>query len=188
MSLPQNRGDEKGRAHHAMGGASLRKMNRDLDPLLGSRRQRIAWKGGSKWIRSTLKRRPWALWIDRRKAVIVFLDGVDEETRVIQSNVKRYVRSSGGSRSKSPYGPQDVSAEVKRERKYAEYVGRYYDEVIASIRDAESILIFGPGEAKAEFRKALGAKRLGERIAGFETVDKMSDRQMAAKVRQYFLE
>ena len=62
----------------------------------------------------------------------------------------------------------------------------YYDAVIASVGGAESILIFGPGEAKGELKKRLEKNRLGGRIAGVGTVDKMTDRQIAAKVRQYF--
>jgi len=58
--------------------------------------------------------------------------------------------------------------------------------VIASIRDAESILIFGPGEAKGELKKRLEGDKLGGRIVSIETVDKMTDRQIAAKVRQHF--
>jgi len=64
----------------------------------------------------------------------------------------------------------------------------YYDAVIACIGDAESILIFGPGEAKGELTKRLKRSDLGGRIAGVETVDKMTDRQIAAKVRQHFAE
>jgi hypothetical protein len=62
----------------------------------------------------------------------------------------------------------------------------YYDAVIASIRDAESILIFGPGEAKGELKKRLEKQDLGGRIVGIETTDRMTDRQIASKVRRYF--
>jgi ABC-type branched-subunit amino acid transport system substrate-binding protein len=58
--------------------------------------------------------------------------------------------------------------------------------VIASIRDAEAILIFGPGDAKGELKKRLKRNNLSGRIAGLETVDTMTDRQIAAKVRKYF--
>jgi hypothetical protein len=58
--------------------------------------------------------------------------------------------------------------------------------VIACIREADSILIFGPGEAKGEPMERLKRNKLGGRIAAIETVDKMTDRQIAAKVRAYF--
>jgi hypothetical protein len=44
--------------------------------------------------------------------------------------------------------------------------------------------LFRPGEAKGEIKKRLESKELGGRIIGVETVDKMTDRQIAAKVRQ----
>jgi hypothetical protein len=55
------------------------------------------------------------------------------------------------------------------------------------LRDADSILIFGSGEAKQEFRKRLEKdKKLGDRIVDVLTTDKMTDPQIAAKVREYF--
>ena len=54
------------------------------------------------------------------------------------------------------------------------------------IRGAECILLLGPGEAKIELKHHLEREGLGERIVGVDTVDKMTDRQIAAKVRQYF--
>jgi hypothetical protein len=81
-----------------------------------------------------------------------------------------------------------VPADDSRQRAYTGHLNIYYDAVIASIRDAESILIFGPGEAKGEMKKRLEGLNLGERIVGVETVDKMTDRQIAAKVRQRFAE
>jgi hypothetical protein len=60
--------------------------------------------------------------------------------------------------------------------------------VIVAVREAESILIFGPGKAKDELRKRLETNDLGGRIVGVETVDKLTDRQIAAKVRRRFEE
>jgi hypothetical protein len=67
------------------------------------------------------------------------------------------------------------------------HLNSYYDEVISCIRDAESILIFGPGEAKGELKKRLEKDNLGGCIVGIETSDKMTDPQIVAKVRAHFL-
>jgi hypothetical protein len=40
---------------------------------------------------------------------------------------------------------------------------------------------------KGELKKHLEHQKLGERIVGIETVNKMTDPQIAAKVRQHFL-
>jgi hypothetical protein len=62
----------------------------------------------------------------------------------------------------------------------------YYDAVIQAVHDVQSILIFGPGEAKGEFKKRLEKNKFGGRIAAVEPADKMTDPQIAAKVRGYF--
>ena len=69
---------------------------------------------------------------------------------------------------------------------YAEY-DLFEPCLISCIRDAESILIFGPGEAKGELKKHLEIEGLGGRIVGVETVGEMTDGQIAAKARQHFL-
>ena len=48
------------------------------------------------------------------------------------------------------------------------------------------MLIFGPGEARGELRARLEHAGLAPRIVGVDTVDKMTDRQVAAKVREHF--
>jgi hypothetical protein len=128
------------------------------------------------------------LWIDHEKAIVVFIENHKETIQVIESNVERRVRFSGGSRTATPYGPQDVASEGKRDERYRHHLDAYYSEVIRAIRDADSILIFGPGEAKGELKKAIeNSRELGRRIKGVEPADKMTQRQIAAKVRDYFV-
>jgi stalled ribosome rescue protein Dom34 len=124
------------------------------------------------------------LWIDHRKAVILTVSGDGEATRIIESNVEKHVRYSGGAGSGTSHESRPGTGEDTRERHFEGQLAKYYDEVIAEIRNAEAILIFGPGEAKGELRKRLEHDGLGARIVGVETVDKMTDRQIAAKVRE----
>jgi hypothetical protein len=120
------------------------------------------------------------LWIDHGKAVIVIVSDKGEKTKQLESGMEKHVRFSGGSRSEQGGG------EDQQDRQFTGHLNTYYDAVIAHLRDAESILLFGPGEAKGELEKRLANKGLGGRIVGIETVDKMTDRQIAAKVRQHF--
>jgi hypothetical protein len=126
------------------------------------------------------------LWIDHRKAVIAIVSAEGEETMEVRSNVEKQPGRLAGVRSTTPYEAQQVQADDSREREFTGHLNHYYDEVIAAIRDAESILLFGPGEAKGELRKRLEKDKLGGHIIAIETVDKMTDRQITAKVREYF--
>ncbi len=126
------------------------------------------------------------LWIDHRKASILAITEKGEEKKEIVSDVEKQLRRSGDSPLKGSYESSQVPADDSRQRYFTGELNTYYDEVIASIRDAESILIFGPGEAKDELKKRLESNNLGRRIVGIETVDKMTDNQIAAKIRQHF--
>ena len=118
------------------------------------------------------------IWIDHRKSVVVRLRDEDEEILELTSHMEKHVRYSGGA-AKS-------SGEDQRDMRFTGHLNTYYDKVVSFIRNADSILILGPGEAKVELKTRLEKEALGGRIAGIETVDKMTDRQLAAKVRQYF--
>ncbi|MFH0782258.1 MAG: hypothetical protein V2B20_09955 [Pseudomonadota bacterium] len=126
------------------------------------------------------------LWIDRRKAVIVIISGNLEETLEIKSHVDKQPGRFEGSRSTTPYEAQMVPADDSRERKFTGQLDQYYAEVIAAIGTAESILIFGPAEAKGELKTHLDHANIGKTIIAVETTDNMTDRQIASKIRDYF--
>ncbi len=123
-------------------------------------------------------KRKVGIWVDHRKTVIVSVTDKGEETSLIRSDMEKHIRYSDS--------PQEDSAEDQRDKRFTGHLNKYYDDIISCIRDAEAILIFGPGEAKGELEKRLESEALSGRIVGIETVDKMTDRQIAAKVRQYF--
>lgn len=131
-------------------------------------------------------KRTVGLWIDHRKARVVAITDKGEEIKLIISSVEKQPGRFVGIRSTTSYESQLVPSDDSRQRKLTGHLNIYYDAVIACIRDAESIMIFGPGEAKGELQKRIKRAKLRGRIVSFETSDKMTDRQISAKVRQYF--
>jgi hypothetical protein len=126
------------------------------------------------------------LWIDHRKAVILTITEAGEEIKYIISKVEKQLRRSGRSPITGPFESRQVPASDSRQRSFTGHLNIYYDAVIACIRNAESILIFGPGEAKGELKKRLEGHKLGRLIVKIETTDKMTDRQITEKVHQFF--
>jgi hypothetical protein len=127
------------------------------------------------------------VWIDHEKAFIVRKYFDDEDSFCLESGVEGSFRLSGGSRSPTLYGPQDVASEKKIERRRSHHLYQYYQEVIKKIRNADRIMIFGPGEAKFELEKEMKTiKELNSKIIGIETTDKMTERQIVAKVKKFF--
>jgi len=123
-------------------------------------------------------KRKVGLWIDHKKAVIFSLSDEGAEIKRISTELEEPVRFSSVAK--------EESVEDQRDKRFC-YLNNYYNEVILYIRNAESILIFGPGEAKRELKEKLENEKLLGNIVGIETVDAMTDNQIVAKVRQRFL-
>lgn len=126
------------------------------------------------------------LWIDHAKTVIVRLTDKGEEIERIASNVDRQPRRADGALPGAPIAREPKPPDDIHERDYIGHLNVYYDQVISHLRNADAVLIFGPGEAKGELKKRMESGRLGDRIVGVETTDKMTDRQIAEKVRLRF--
>ncbi len=131
-------------------------------------------------------KREVGLWIDHHKTVMVTVMNEKDETREIRSNVEKYIRLSGGSAPKKPNLSRMSNAEDVGDRRFGNHLSEYYDGVISLLRTADSIWIFGPGEAKVELKKRLDHEEINGRIINIETADKMTDRQIAAKVRLHY--
>ena len=125
------------------------------------------------------------LWIDHREAIIVMLSAKKPETLRIKSNVEKQLRRAGEP-AEGSFPAQAVPRDDSREREYQGDLARYYDEVLSHLRAADEILIFGPGEAKAELKQRMGKEKGNSRILAVETVDKMTEPQIVAHVREHF--
>jgi hypothetical protein len=126
------------------------------------------------------------LWIDHRQAIVVVVSDSGEEIKQISSHAEKQLRRAGSRPLQGNFEAQKVPADDSRQRVFTAELNTFYDEVIDCIRDAESVLIMGPGVAKDELKVRLEENNLGDRVGGIETVENMTDPQIAAKVRQYF--
>jgi hypothetical protein len=126
------------------------------------------------------------VWIDHKQAIVVLLTDAGQELKKIAFDIGQPTLPAASSRGKHKFKPNDFVAEDRLERKVENDRKSYYDDVIASIKGADSLLILGPGEAKGEFNKRLTAKKVRGVVVALETADKMTDRQLISKVQQSF--
>jgi hypothetical protein len=126
------------------------------------------------------------LWIDHRKAVVVTFQDRIEKMQEISSDIESHMQSSNIQDSGDQNSSHQSGGEDVRDRHFGDHLENYYDRVISFIKNADSIWIFGPGEAKVELENRLKVKNLGARIVGIATVDKMTYPQISAKARDYF--
>ena len=140
--------------------------------------------GGQQTGNQTLK--CGGVWLDHRKAIIVGLTRDGVETAEILSGVEKHPERAGDSPLKGPHEARQVPRDDRRQYALTGELNAYYDSVIAALADFGRVLILGPGEAKGELQARLVHRKLADRIAAIETEDKMSEPQIAAKVRSYF--
>ena len=117
------------------------------------------------------------LWIDHRKAVIVLITDEGEEVKKITSNMEKHVRFAG----------EDGQGEDVRDVNLG---------TISITSTTKSSLLFvmqtpsrylARARQKVSWKNVLRTKGLKARILAIETVDKMTNSQISAKVREHFL-
>ena len=124
------------------------------------------------------------LWIDHKQAYIIWYE--QDRIEVILSNIEPPAHFSGGTQLGGKQN-QKGDLELRKNDRYRTQLTKYYQQVIAKLKDVDSIFIMGPGGAKIEFEKALKKhKDMQNRLLKSETADKMTMNQMIAHVRQFY--
>lgn len=126
------------------------------------------------------------IWLDREQAVVVSLKNGKQEIQTVESDVEPY-HVKGGSRSKTPYGPQDAVSEQKMLNRRNQQMSQYFDVIKKSVQGAEKLFVFGPGETKLGLEKSIRDDHLFRGVPlTVETADSMTQNQKAARVRDFF--
>jgi len=124
------------------------------------------------------------IWIDHRTAVVVTIEDGQESIKTIEGTADRQPKAAGRSGNPTKWGPQATINEHRVAENYRLHVVNFYKDVIKSIGKADQLLIMGPAQAKLEFveevEKVADLRAVPRKV---ETVDKMTDPQVAAKVR-----
>lgn len=124
------------------------------------------------------------LWIDHKQAYAIWSN--DGTIQVIPSHIEPPAHSSGGTQLGGKLN-QKGDVELHHNDRFRLQLNKYYQQVISALKEADSILIMGPGQAKIELEKAIKKhKSLQKRILKVETRDKMTKNQMIAYVRKFY--
>ena len=133
-------------------------------------------------------KRTAGLWIDHRKAFVVTLTDNGAETLQILSGVDKQRGRMDGVRLNEKFESHKVAADDRQQRDYGGHMDAFYRNVMDKIKGSGSILLMGPGEAKGEFKKFMDRHERENTVVMVEADDKMTDPQIVAKTREYFLE
>jgi len=114
------------------------------------------------------------LWIDHREARIIHFNANEADTEQVHpADPPRHLHVKAG----TPSGTH-ITDEPP-----------YYRDIAAALGDAREILVGGPSTAKREFVKYLRKHNAPtwRRLVGVETLDRVSDGQLLAEARKFFM-
>ncbi len=130
--------------------------------------------------------RQTGLWIDHKRAVILTLSDDCETLQVVESGMERHPSFRGAPRPRKPYSAQYQQGDDQLDRQFEGHLSKYYTKVLAYIQGVDTLYIFGPGEAKNELKRHIEHAGNHIHIESIESADKMTERQIAARVRHHF--
>ena len=127
------------------------------------------------------------VWIDHSEAIVVHLAGGGVALHRIESGIERGILHRDSDQSANLHEPRSIPAENGRESRHSQQLNQFYERVSQAVGEADAVLLLGPGTARAEMRGRLDADRGDRSPAMFsESADRMTDRQLVARVRGFF--
>lgn len=124
----------------------------------------------------------YGLWIDHAKAFLVKANKMGETSlENFFSNVEGH--NHGGESEEH----LTVTNQHRHEERRHNQMKAFCREIIDHMRDADEILVFGPGKAKHEFKNILEEhKVLFEKLKELETTDELTEAQIIEYVKKGF--
>ncbi|NNF25666.1 MAG: hypothetical protein HKN73_00395 [Gemmatimonadetes bacterium] len=139
------------------------------------------------------------IWIDRREAVLIHLDGDRHRVERVESDVEAVARRKGGSagitskagRSRGKAGGpaggmDDALPERKIGRRTEQALRRYYQSVEEAAGEVTALVLFGPGQARDELAEIIEAAAPGRKSIWSEPSERLTEPQMVAFVKRFF--
>lgn len=127
------------------------------------------------------------IWLDKEKAHIVTLANGKELFETLASQLEFY-HPKGGSRSKTRWGPQEVVQDSRYLEREKHQLKEYFSAVTEKIKNADALVLFGPGQTNEKFRNELEltTPKLAAKIINVIKSDSMTNNQVAALVRDFY--
>lgn len=130
------------------------------------------------------------VWLDFKEAWFIELEhGQDCSLTRLTSHID-FSPAKGGAPAGGRQGGTFVGGSEKGHHEYRQQQEhRYFDAIIKVIGEADEVYVFGPGEAKLGLVNHIkhGKAPFHAHLREVETADYLTENQMVAQVREYFL-
>lgn len=131
------------------------------------------------------------IWIDGSKAVIVNLIDGKERVEEIEAEVENRVHHFADGNQGVYMGGKHLVPEKRFEERERHQMNQYLDTVLKKVADADELFVFGPAETRKHLQHKLDTEKaftaLAGKLRGVEPADHMTQNQVVAKVKKFFL-
>ena len=133
-----------------------------------------------------MKDRDIGVWLDERKALLVYQQSGTQKIKTITSGVEEF-HPKGGSRSSTKWGPQEAISESNYLNRRRSQQKKYFQKIIKDLDNIERLYILGPADTRELFRKEFlsSSPTIPNRMR-IEAADSMTENQLKARVREHF--
>ena len=128
------------------------------------------------------------IWLDHEKATIITLNRNRYKLNTIESDIVTKERTDGETKKYGRFGDQALSQEKHRERRIKEQTSNYLKNLMKEINDVDELVLFGPANMKKELEKHIHKDTtLASKLKAVVSADSMTDNQMVAWVKKFYL-
>ena len=127
------------------------------------------------------------IWIDTKNAKIIHVDKNEYKIELILSEIETKEREDGEKGNQGRFGDQYLDPEKQKHNKLNKQTKAFFQRVISALNKDASFVIFGPSSMKQKLEKEIKVHTfLKDKLDGVETVDSMTDNQLAAWIRDFY--
>ena len=128
------------------------------------------------------------IWLDHEKATIITLVRNGYKLNIIESDIVTRERADGETKTYGRFGDQSLSQEKHKERRIREQTSKFLKKLLGEIKDVDELVLFGPANMKKELEKHIrNDSILTSKLIAVESADSMTDDQMVAWVKKFYL-
>ncbi len=128
------------------------------------------------------------IWIDRKRAYIITLENNGAQLETVVSKVENTDSDFSGLKDFEKSGAQEIVKDrrVLEIKKHA--IKNYFKQIVASLEDLDSIVIYGPADMPLIFSKELATNypNLHKKVVDVLKADSMTENQIKAMVSNYY--
>ncbi|MCM4169350.1 hypothetical protein KCTC52924_00583 [Arenibacter antarcticus] len=128
------------------------------------------------------------IWMDKEKAYIVRLKETGEKFETLFSNLEFFSLKNGSTSRMKSSGAQQIIHESRYLEREKHQLRTYFSELAFKIKNAEEVVVFGPGDTNEKFRKSLlkNYRSIAAKVKVVAKADSKTENQIRALVRKYY--